>query len=226
MHIAIIPDGNRRWAKKHNKTPSEGHLAGMENAKKLMKKARELGIKYLTFYVFSSENLKKRPPKEKLFLITKIGEFLKKMAEGKEVKENRIRINILGRIEKLPKKIQEIARYAMEKTKKYTKYYLNLCIVYDGRDEIVDAVKEIIKKKIRKIDRRTIKKHLYTRDMPPPDLIIRTGMKKEKRLSAFLLWDSAYSEFYFTGKYFPDFKPRDLEKAVEDFKGRERRYGK
>jgi tritrans,polycis-undecaprenyl-diphosphate synthase [geranylgeranyl-diphosphate specific] len=226
MHIAIIADGNRRWARKRNKNPSEGHEAGMRNAEKLIRKAKDLGIKYMTFYFFSTENLKKRPREEKKFLIDRITTEIRKIAESDDITKNQVRIRVFGRKGMLPKKTQESIAYAEKKTGKFSKYFLNLCIVYDGRDEIVDAVKEIMRKEVKNIDRSTIKKHLYTRDIPPPDMIIRTGMKKEKRLSAFLLWDSAYSEFYFTPTLFPAFKPRHLERAINDLKSRERRYGR
>ncbi len=226
MHIAIIADGNRRWAKKKGKKVSHGHDAGIKNAEKLIHKAKELKIKYLTFYFFSTENLKMRPKGEKNYLIKKIAEEVVKMADSDNIMKNEVRMNFFGHINRLPKNAREGIAYAEKKTKKFKKYFLNMCIVYDGRDEIVDAVKQMIKKGVKKIDRKTIKKHLYTKDIPPPDMIIRTGMKKERRLSGFLLWDSAYSEFHFTSTLFPDFKPGKFAKVIKNLNERERRYGK
>ncbi|MCD6404032.1 MAG: di-trans,poly-cis-decaprenylcistransferase [Nanoarchaeota archaeon] len=226
MHIAIIPDGNRRWARKRGLPDWMGHAHGVRTMEKILRKALDMGIKYLTFYTFSMENLKKRPKLEKRHLFNLLEKKIRELADDEEIHKRKVRVRFLGRIYCLPKKLREAIKYAEEKTKKYKKFSLNFCIAYDGRDEIVDAIREILRKGIKKVDRRVVKKHLYTRDIPPPDLIIRTGMKREKRLSAYLLWDSAYSEFYFTSTYWPAFTPRMFEKAVEDLKRRERRYGR
>jgi len=226
MHVAIIPDGNRRWARKRGLPDWKGHFYGIRTTERVMRKALDMGIKYLTFYTFSTENLKKRPKLEKRCLFDLLGRKIRELADDEEIHEKEVRVRFLGRIHLLPKRLREAMKYAEEKTKKYKKFFFNFCIAYDGRDEIVDAIREILRKGIRKVDRRVVKKHLYTKDIPPPDLIIRTGMKRERRLSGFLLWDSAYSEFYFTSTYWPAFTPKMFEKAVEDLKRRERRYGR
>lgn len=139
-----------------------------------------------------------------------------------------IRFKILGRIEELPKDEQELIRKAEEKTKNCSKWYFNICLAYNGKDEIVDAVKEIIKKGYKPEDITTdlIKAHLYTRDIPAPDMIIKTGMFPEQRLSDFLLFDAGYSELFFTSTFWPDFTPEELDEMIENFKTRERRFGK
>ena len=184
-------------------------------------------VKYLTFYAFSSENLKKRPESEKNTLYKLMKNYMNNMLKDmKRFDENQVKINFLGRTERLPENLQTLFNDIENKTKRYNKRFLNFCIVYDGRDEIVDAVNEIIKKDLRDVDRETIKKHLYTRDIPPADLIIRTGMRDTMRLSGFLLWDSAYSEFYFTKTYWPAFTPEEFEGVIHELKGRERRHGR
>jgi len=231
IHIGIILDGNRRWARSRGLPEYKGHEEGAKNIMKIIEKCINLGIKIITLYVFSMENFN-RSEEEKRHLFRIFKKMFREFPNKKEVIENKIRISAFGRTYLFPDDVQEALNYAIEKTKEYDNFFLNLCIGYDGRDEIVDAVKEICKKvvegkiKIKDINRDTIKSHLYTRKFPPPDLIIRTGMKKERRLSGFLLWDSSYSEFYFTSTLWPDFSEEELLKALEDFSERERRFGR
>jgi undecaprenyl diphosphate synthase len=227
-HIAIVPDGNRRWAKGKSLNPWDGHRKGVEVVKDVIKTAYDLGINCLTFYAFSIENLKNRNPIEKRFLYKLFEEKLNELADEKEIHDKQVRINLLGRMSEFPDAVKKAADNVINKTKKYTKYILNFCLAYDGRDEIVDAVKNIIKSgiPIDQISRETIKKHLYSNGVPEVDLIIRTGMSDGKRLSGFMLWDSAYSEFYFTDTFWPDFNKNKFVAAVDEFASRERRYGR
>lgn len=228
-HVAIIPDGNRRWASNERKKSWEGHRKGAQNVKDIIKASYDLKIKCLTFYAFSMENLVKRPPKEREFLYQLFEKNFNELADAKEIHENEVKVNFFGRIPLLPKKVRDAVSNVIGKTKHYSKFFLNFCLAYDGRDEIVDAVKKIIKKGIPtdKIDRNTIKENIYTNEVPAPDLIIRTGMKGgECRLSGYLLWDSSYSEFYFTDKFWPEFSERKFKSIIRGFSNRDRRFGR
>lgn len=145
-----------------------------------------------------------------------------------QFEKDEVRFQVLGRKELLPKDEQELIKQAEEKTKKFSKLMFNVCLAYNGQDEIVDAVKELIKEGVppENIDRETIKQHLYTREIPPPDMMIKTGMNPEKRISAFLLYDAAYTELFFTKTRWPDFSPEELDEMIKDFQKRERRFGK
>lgn len=228
MHVAIIPDGNRRWAKSENKKAWNGHREGAENVREIIKSSFKTNIKYLTFYAFSAENLKNRARLERAFLYDLFEKKFNELADAIDIHKNEIKVNFFGRLHLLPKKVRDAIDNVVEKTKDYSKYFLNFCLAYDGRDEIVDAVKNIIKKGISSedIDRDTIKDNLYTHEVPAPDLIIRTGMKdQECRLSGYLLWDSSYSEFYFTEKFWPEFTVDEFKSVVKDFARRDRRFG-
>ena len=155
--------------------------------------------------------------------------YIKKWSlDSDEFVKNKTKFQVLGRKELLPKDEQELIKQAEEKTKKFSEFTFNVCLCYNGQDEIVDAVKEIIDDKInsKDITRDTIKKHLYTRNIPPPDIMIKTGMNPEKRISAFLLYDLAYTELFFTSTLWPDFSAKELDGIIEEFKSRERRFGK
>ncbi|MFH0853538.1 MAG: polyprenyl diphosphate synthase [bacterium] len=221
-HIAIIPDGNRRWAKSKHLPSLVGHKKGVEITEEICDVAIEQGVKVLTFWAFSTENWK-RSEKEVKYLFHLLEEvFLNKV--DKFHREN-IRLIVSGRIEKFPKKLQGYIRKAVAKTKNNTRGILNICLNYGGRTEIVDAVKKIIKNKIpaAKIDKETIQKNLYSPELPDPDLIIRTS--GEHRTSGYLLWQSEYAEYVFVDKYWPDFTKKDLIKAITEFKNRQRRFG-
>lgn len=224
-HVGIIMDGNRRWSRENDKSKLKGHLEGERRAEEILQKAFNMGIKALSLYTFSSANYKSRPKKEKKYLFKMFAKTFRRWAEKEFIHNNHVRIMVSGRWRKLPKYVQKAIDKAREATEEYTEHYLNLCIVYDGRDEIVDAVKDIMKKvkektlKIKDITRETIRKHLYY-DLPNPELIIRTGMKKARRLSGFLLWGSAYAEFKFRSTYWPDYTPELLEKDIKEWSQR------
>lgn len=225
-HIAIIMDGNGRWAKARKLPRTMGHRAGMNTIKTVVKDASNLGVRYLTLYAFSTENWK-RPREEVGALMDLVVEFIDK--ELNELHENGVRLNSIGDISKLPEKSRKSIEDAKRKTRNNKGLTLNIALNYGGRDEIIKGVKEIAalvaegKLKIEDINEKEISNHLYTKDMPDPDMIIRPS--GELRLSNYLLWQSAYSEFWFSNINWPDFGEQDLRKAIADYQKRDRRYG-
>lgn len=225
-HIAIILDGNGRWAEKNGHTRNYGHKRGCDNLVKITKYARKRNIKYLSLFTFSTENWS-RPKKEVNYLMSLIKAYLDKYLG--DLKKNNVKVNILGRKDNLPYDILMLVNKCEEETKDNNGYYLNICFNYGSHEEIVQAVKRICadvkdnKVNIDKIDEQTFSKYLYTKDIPQVDLLIRTS--GEQRISNFLLWQIAYSELYFTDVYWPDFSYDDLEKAIDSFNKRNRRFG-
>lgn len=222
-HIAIIMDGNRRWAKEKFLPSAVGHQKGVESLKKTMRIFDEYGIKYLTVYAFSTENWK-RKKEEVEFLMGLLAKTLSN--ELDEMHKENVKIKFLGNLEKLNSELIKIVRNAEEKTKNNTGVNLNIAFNYGARDEITNAVKAIIKSGINaeEITEETVSKYLYTRDIPDPDLLIRTG--GEKRISNYLLWQLAYSELYVTDTFWPDFDRNELDKAIKEYEHRNRRFGK
>ncbi len=225
-HIAIIMDGNGRWAQAKNMPRIAGHKAGAENVRQIVKSCNKLGIKYLTLYAFSTENWK-RPQEEVNGLMNLLVEYLKN--EFKQLNENNVVIRSIGDISMLPLKCRKEIDKAYKNTKNNTGLVLNLALNYGGRDEIASAFKLILKEakdkniEINDVNPELISKYLYTNYMPDPDLIIRTA--GEQRISNFLLWQCAYSEFYYTYEKWPDFNEDELKKAILAFNKRDRRYG-
>lgn len=225
-HIAIIMDGNGRWAKKRNLPRTMGHRAGVEAIRRILKEANKIGVKYLTLYAFSTENWK-RPKEEVSALMNLLVEYLKKELE--ELNKNGVVIRISGDITKLPQNAENEITKAVNTTKDNKGLVLNLAFNYGGRDEILRAVKNIAedykdnKIKSDEITEKTFSSYLYTYDIPDPDLIIRPS--GEQRISNFLLWQCAYSEFWYSDICWPDFKEEHLHKAIYDFQHRNRRYG-
>jgi undecaprenyl diphosphate synthase len=228
-HIAVILDGNGRWAKQRNLPRSEGHRQGGENLKKLIDVILELEIPYISLYTFSTENWK-RPKSEIQSLWNLLQEFFTKYLE--ECKQKQICIKVLGDISKLPKASQEILNKAVQETKKNKRLLANFCINYGSQQEILRAVNQIIQIKIEQykntgkisdVKIKEFEKHLYTYPLPSVDLLIRPG--GEQRISNFLLWQCAYAELYFTDVLWPDFSREELFKALEWYSGRERRFG-
>ena len=226
-HIGIILDGNRRWAKARGLKPTEGHKAGAETVKKIIKYAYECDLKYLTLYAFSTENWK-RDASEVTLLMKLLEKFTDELLEGKEKRE--VRIKVYGDISALDKKIQDNIRKLEERTKENKKMVLGICLNYGGRDELLMATKNIVEDvlsgKLAKEDitKDTISSYLYTENIPDPDLIIRTS--NEYRLSNFLTWQSTYSELYFPKDVmWPDFDEYQFDKAIEEYIKRNRRFG-
>lgn len=219
-HIAIILDGNRRYAKKLGLKLWEGHSKGAKKVEELIDWCNELKIKELTLYSFSIENFK-RNKKEVNFLMNLFRKQLEILKKDKRIEKNKIKIKFIGRLSLFPEGIQKEMKQIMEKTKNNSNFIINFAMGYGGRAEIVDAVNNIIKKGIKKADENIITKNLYISS--EPDLVIRPG--GEKRVSNFLIWQSYYAEWFFTDKLWPEFTKNDLIKAINDFKKRQRRFG-
>ena len=226
-HIAIIMDGNGRWAKSRGKIRAFGHENGTKAVRTTVENCAKLGIEHLTLYAFSTENWK-RPKLEVKTLMRLLISSLKK--EMNTLQKNNIRLNAIGNIKTLPKKVHDELMYVIEATKSNSRMTLNLALSYGSRDELTHTVKKIgekIKNNIistEKIDESVINQHLYTRNLPDVDLLIRTS--GEQRLSNFLLWQIAYAELYFTNIFWPEFSKKDLYKAIASYQKRERRFGK
>ncbi|MBS7636959.1 di-trans,poly-cis-decaprenylcistransferase [Candidatus Bathyarchaeota archaeon] len=229
-HIAVILDGNRRWASEKDLDPWYGHKKGAEKVEKLLEWCLKLNVKSITLYAFSTENFR-RPRKEVEEIMQIAAEKLQKIITDERIHKNKVRVKVIGRINLLPENLQKMIADAEKATQNYDKHFLNVAFAYGGRAEIVDAAKKIAemvqKKEIapEEIDEELFEQHLYTSHLPKqdPDLIIRTS--GEERLSGFLLWQSAYSELCFLDVYWPDFRLIDLLRAVRTFQKRKRRFG-
>ncbi len=221
-HIGIIMDGNGRWAKSRGLPRILGHHEGVKAVERTVRAAKELNIHYLSLYAFSTENWK-RPKSEVMGLMGLFRYYMK--AQLAELCKEKVRMRFAGDLKALPSDIQDILKDTEAKTLEYDDMQLIVCLNYGGRQEIVDAVNRIIASSPSSpITEEDIRANLYLPDVPDPDLLIRTS--GELRMSNFWLWQGSYSEYYFTGKYWPDFNKNDLEIAIEDYYGRERRYGK
>lgn len=220
-HIAIVLDGNRRYAKKVGIPTFKGHQKGFNKIKDLLKWCTELRIEEITLYCFSTENFK-RDKKEVNYLFNLFRKKIKDFEKDSTIHNKKVRISFIGRISMFPKDMQEAMKSLMEKTKHYEKYKLNLALAYGGRNEIVDAFKKIADKGIKEIDEDAIKKNLYLSD--DVDILIRPG--GEKRISNFLLWQNSYAEIFFIDRLWPEFTKFDLMKIIREFNKRERRFGK
>jgi tritrans,polycis-undecaprenyl-diphosphate synthase [geranylgeranyl-diphosphate specific] len=231
-HIAIIMDGNRRWANKNKIRPWKGHEEGVKALKKLLefqKSDSAVPIKIITLYSLSEDNRKKRTKQEyqQLMMIFKIG--FEEIVKDRYIYDNKVKISVFGDYKKLPAQVSNAIQNAIDKTKNHNKFYLNFCINYDGQTEMVEAFKKIIKDSSYKsanqnITKEMIKQNIYTSQFPAPELIIRSG--GEKRLSGFLLWDSSYSELYFTEKLWPEITEDDILEGIRKFQESERKFGK
>ncbi|MDI6740898.1 MAG: isoprenyl transferase [Candidatus Edwardsbacteria bacterium] len=227
VHLGVIMDGNGRWAKKRGLPRAAGHRAGMKSVKTIVNACGEVGVKFLTLYAFSVENWL-RPKPEVTVLMRLLREYLK--SEIDELDAKRVKIITSGRTNDLEVNARKILLESIERTRHNTGLALNLALSYGGRAELVDGIRRMIGDHLRhqlpldKVDESSIGKYLYHPEVPDPDLIIRTS--GEHRLSNFLLWQSAYAEFYFTETLWPDFKEEDLHRALLDYQNRERRFGK
>ena len=225
-HIGVIMDGYGRWAKRRGLPRSAGHQAGADALKKIVTECNKMGIKYITVYAFSTENWK-RPKDEVDFLMNLLLSYLKD-AERSLAGENVV-IRAIGSREELSEEIREQILKTEEFTKNNTGIVMNIALNYGSREEIVNAAREIAKKAVSgeitpdDIDAEMISNHLYTKNQPDPDFIIRTS--NEQRLSNFMMWQASYSEFYFTERLWPDFSVKDLHKAIIEYQSRDRRYG-
>lgn len=226
-HIAIIMDGNGRWAKKRFLPRTFGHEKGMERVKEILKAAREIGVEYLTVYAFSSENWN-RPEKEVGFLMKLLSKYIEKELE--EIQKNNVRLNVLGELDRIPSFVKDKIYDALEKTKKNTGIVFNIALNYGSRQEIIRGIKNIVQEvndgrlNIDNLDENAFKSYLYTVGQPDPDLIIRTS--GEQRISNFLLYQMAYSEFVFTDTLWPDFEKENFFECIYEYQKRDRRFGK
>ena len=226
-HVAIIMDGNGRWAQQQGKNRLRGHEAGAKAVRKTVEATAKLGIKHLTLYAFSTENWK-RPKEEIATLMTLLVRNLRR--ELARMTKNNIRLSAIGSLDKLPKKVHQELLEVIEKTQNHTGTNLTLALNYGAREEIKQAVIDISKKvkysiiNVESIDETIINEHLYTQDLPDVDLLIRTS--GEVRISNFLLWQIAYAELYFTDVMWPEFDEHELQQAIKSYLKRERRFGK
>jgi undecaprenyl diphosphate synthase len=228
QHIAIIMDGNGRWARRRHMPRIAGHRAGVAAVRSTVETAARIGIPALTLYAFSEENWKKRPRSEVDFLMRLLCRYLK--AEIKTLNQNNIRLAYIGRKHELPESVQREMEYASDATRANTGMVLTLALNYSARSEIVDAFRSLAEAAARngglhhlQVDEQLVSEHLYTRGLPDPDLVIRTS--GEMRLSNFLLWQLAYAEIYVTSTLWPDFRGVHLLEGIEEYQKRERRYG-
>ena len=227
VHIAIIMDGNGRWARKRGLPRVAGHKRGVDTVREITEVCAEIGVKYLTLYTFSTENWKR--PKDEVSTLMRL--LLRSIRDRcDELMENKIRLTTIGNVSSLPNEVQKELYDAIERTKNNKRMTLNLALSYSGRWELLEAFKKIAelanegKLKIDEINEKSISEHLTTKDFPDPDLLIRTS--GEFRVSNFLLWQIAYTEFFISDVYWPDFKRKHLYEAIKNFQTRERRFGR
>lgn len=222
QHVAIIMDGNGRWARQRNLPRLEGHRAGTENVRRVVQAFAQRGVRYLTLYAFSTENWS-RPKEEVQGLMELLEATIQR--EGKALHKEKVRIRHLGRLDRLPPSLQQAIQDVLALTQHNEGLTLSVALDYGGRDEIVSAVRRILQDGIppERVDEVLFARYLYTADLPDPDLLIRTAA--EQRLSNFLLWQSAYSEFYFTPTFWPDFDEQEVARALEAYAQRQRRFG-
>ena len=231
QHVVVVPDGNRRWAKKRGLASWQGHLAGAKTTEKIVKAAFDLGIPCLSFWVGSWDNLTKRPQVEVNSLFRIYERYFHKLAKSKEIHENQAKVNIFGQWSKvLPAKAIESIKEATRVTKNYNQYLLNFFIAYSGTDEMLQAIKGILKEgqknKNLKVTSELLKSYLWTYHLPPVDFLIRTGSHNDPHNSAgFMMWHCADSQLYFAKEFYPDFNKEKFIKAIKEFQRRERRMG-
>jgi len=228
IHVGLIPDGNRRWARSKKLDSKMGHLAGYEALKNILFSFFKAGIKYLSIYALSLENARKRSPEELKYIYKIIMKACEAVRNEPLVVKEKVRVNIIGRLHLLPPEVKEKVDDLMEFTKDHSQNFINILIMYDGQEEIVDGVKKLLQNNMNpeNISRETIKEFIYTYDFPELDYIIRTGMDDGARISGFLLWDASYAEFKFRNEYWPDYTEDLLLEDLKDFVRRNRRKGK
>jgi len=228
-HVAIIMDGNRRFAAQMGMDPLTGHAVGRDKLEEIINWCLELGIRVLTVFAFSTENLK-RSPEEVQELMRLFAQNFRSAGDDERAHKYRIRIRAIGQVSLLPQDVQDAIRYAEERTAGYDQYFFNIAVAYGGREEILNAIRNIAQEavdgrvKVAEIDEKLVSSHLYTSDLPDPDLILRTS--GEERISNFLLWQLAYSELYFADVYWPGLRKVDFLRAIRSYQKRKRRYGK
>lgn len=227
-HVALIPDGNRRWARERGLDPWEGHEAGAKNTEKIIEKARELGVRVFSFWGSSMENLTKRPFEEKRALLRIYEAYFARMIENESVHRDRVRIRLIGRWrEQFPESLQRLLIRCEEETKAYDAYSLNFFLAYSGNDEMLEAVRHLLSSGVspERVSPETLKDALMTRDLPSVDYLVRTG--GEPHLSAgFMMWDIADAQLFFSEQLYPDFDADVFAEAIAEYGRRARRFGK
>lgn len=227
-HIAVIMDGNRRFARQLGLEEGMGHIKGKDKLEDMLGWCLELGIKILTVYAFSTENIK-RDSEQVEKLMELFEDNFRKAAEDDRVHKHKVRIKAIGALDILPPEVRDAIEYAEEKTKDYSEYHFNIAVAYGGREELLQAIRKVARDVkdgvigVEDIDQRAVADRLYTSDLPDPDLILRTS--GEERVSNFLIWQLAYSELYFTDVYWPGFRKIDFLRAIRSYQKRQRRWG-
>ncbi|MBI4709379.1 MAG: di-trans,poly-cis-decaprenylcistransferase [Candidatus Portnoybacteria bacterium] len=230
-HIAIIPDGNRRWAKKKGFLPWVGHRFGVKSLEQILKAADDLNISCLTIWGGSYDNLTKRPEKETKFLKEIYRLHFKRLLKNKNIYKKKVRVDVFGRWQEvLSERVKKPIIEAIEKTKSHDQHFLNFLIGYNGTDEMMDSIKKIAKSARKEanleITPELVKANLWTKNLPPVDLVIRTGVEGDPHNSnGFMMWDTSDSQFYFTETLWPDFSQEEFQEAIESYAKRERRLG-
>lgn len=229
-HVAIIPDGNRRWAKAHGKTSEEGHLQGFERTREIIETAFLGKVKNLTLWGASLDNLSKRPEEEVRHLYGGFQRYIKDLLTYKEIHKQKIKVNILGKWQEIfPKPLQKVIQKAIDATQDYSNYTLNFLLGYNGDEEMLQAIQQITEQAAHnptlKVTSELVKQHLYTKDLPPVDLLIRSGGEPHNSVG-FMMWDTANAQYYFTDTNYPDFTIEEFNTALEEYHKREQRKGK
>ncbi len=228
-HVAIIPDGNRRWARERGLKTREGHEEGAKNVEKVLRANLDLGVKYVTFWGSSLDNLQKRPLLEKKALLDIYRRYFLKLTESKDIHSNQVQVNVIGKWEEqFPEFVKKAIRKCITRTEKYSKYFLNFLLAYSGDDELIEAANNILSKckgKVRRITAKIIKENLMTRNLPPVDLLVRTGGEPHNS-TGFMMWDLANAQLYFSETLWPDFDEKKMREAVIDYSRRARKFGK
>ncbi len=229
-HVAIIPDGNRRWAKLNGKTSQEGHLQGFERTREIIETALLGKVKNLTLWGASIDNLAKRPEEEVKHLYSGFQKYIKDLLTYKEIHKQKIKVNILGKWQEIfPKPLQAVIQKAIDATQGYSNYTLNFLLGYNGDEEMLQAIQSIAEQKLHNPDLivtpELIKQSLYTKDLPPVDLLIRSGGEPHNSVG-FMMWDTANAHYYFTDINYPDFTVQEFDSALEEYHKREKRRGK
>lgn len=227
-HIAIIPDGNRRWARKRGLKPWDGHEAGAGNTEAIIREARRLGIREISFWGSSLENIARRPARETKALLRIYTEYFGKILEDEDIDRDEVRIRFIGHWkEQFPASLRKLLERIEEKTKHHGRHFLNFFLAYSGVDDMLGAVRNIVREGISSggVGEATIKSHLMTAELPPVDLLIRTG--GDAHLSAgFLMWDASDAQLFFSDLLYPDFSMKSFNEAISEYGRRERRFGK
>lgn len=227
-HVAIIPDGNRRWARLRGLDPWKGHEAGSENAESLMREARTLGVRELSFWGSSLDNLKKRPFQEKQELLRIYGAYFGKLLNDRETYEDRVRVRFIGRWrEQFPPSLKDLLVEIEEKTGSHERYFLNFFLAYSGVDDMTQAFRAVVDSGVSadRIDARVVKSGLMTAELSPVDFLIRTG-EGFHNSSGFLMWDASDAQLFFSERLFPDFDVASFRAAIDEYTARDRRFGK